>query len=97
MVQRTDSNRCYDIAEGTVRQVQNTDRLLVGCTDCKYGGQRLERAVFNLLCAVSKIRFVTIDCDDAHCCNEQIKRLQQNSESVTDRLKQQLCAVKLYW
>ena len=72
-MQRTDSNRCYDIAEGTVRQVQNTDRLLVGCTDCKYGGQRLERAGFNFLCAVSKIRFVTIDCDDAHCCNEQIK------------------------
>ena len=95
-MQRTDSNRCYDIAEGTVRQGQNTDRLLVGCTDCKYGGQRLERAVFNLLYAVSKICFVTIDCDDAHCCNEQIKHLQENSESVTDRLKQQLCAVKLY-
>ena len=96
-MQRTDSNCCYDIAEGTVRQVQNTDRLLVGCTDCKYVGQWLESAVFNLLCEVSKMHFVKIDCDKAHCCNEQIKRLQQNSESVTDRLKQQLCAVKLYW
>jgi hypothetical protein len=52
---------------------------------------------FDLLCGISKTRFVTIDCDDAHCCNKQIKRLERNSESVTDSLKQQLCVVKLYY
>jgi hypothetical protein len=57
----------------------------------------VERGGFDLLCAVSKIRFVTINCDDAHCCNEQIKRLEGISESVTESLKQQLCVVKLYY
>jgi hypothetical protein len=57
----------------------------------------VERGGFDLLCEVSKIRLVTIDCGDALCYNEQIKRLEQNLESVTDRLKQQLCVVELYY
>ena len=75
--------------------VQNIERVLLGLTDCKYGGQRVERGVFNVLCEASKIRFVTIDCDDAHCYSEQIERFEQNSDSMTDRLKEQLRVVKL--
>jgi hypothetical protein len=71
--------------------VQNIERVLLGLTDCKYGGKRVERGVFNILCEVSKIRFVTIDCDDAHYYSEQIERFEQISESMTDRLKKQLC------
>ena len=71
--------------------VKNIERVLLGLTDCKYGGQRVERGVFNVLCEVSKIRFVTIDCDDAHGYSEPIERFEQNSESMTDRLKEQLC------
>jgi hypothetical protein len=51
--------------------------------------------VFSFLGEVSKIRLGTIDCDDAHCYSEQIERFEQNSESMTDRLEQQLCVVKL--
>jgi hypothetical protein len=48
--------------------------MLLGLTDCKYGGQRVERGVFNVLGEISKIHFGTIDCDDAHCYSEQIER-----------------------
>ena len=51
--------------------------------------------MFNVLGEVSKIRFVTIDCNDPHCYSELIERSEQNSESMTDRLKEQLCVVKL--
>jgi len=75
--------------------VQSTERELLGLTDCKCGGERVERGVFSVLCAVSKMRFGTIDCDVAHCYSEQTERFEQNSESVTVRLKQQFCVVKL--
>jgi hypothetical protein len=52
--------------------------------------------VFNVLGEVSKIRFGTIDCDDAHWYSEKIERFVQNSESMTEGLKQQLCVAKLY-
>jgi len=39
-MQRTESNQCYDIGEGAVRQVQKSDWLtdweLLELTDCKY-------------------------------------------------------------
>jgi len=31
--------------------VQSTERLLLGLTDCKYGGKRVKRGVFSVLCA----------------------------------------------
>ena len=34
--------------------VQNIERVLLGLTDCKYGGQRVKRRVFNVLCKVFK-------------------------------------------
>jgi hypothetical protein len=69
--------------------------VLLALTDRKCGGQRVERGVFSVLCGVSKMGFVTIDCDVTHCYSEQIESFEQNSESLTDSLKQQLCAVKL--
>jgi len=45
----TDSNHCYDMAEDTLRQVENTERLLLGLNDRKYVGQRVKRGVFNIL------------------------------------------------
>jgi hypothetical protein len=41
------------------------------------------------------MRFGTIDCDDAHCSNEQIERFEQNSDSMTDRVKQQFLYRKI--
>jgi len=55
----------------------------------------VKRGVFSVLCEVSKMRFVTIDCDIAHCYSEQIEGFEQHSGSVTDRLKLQFCVVKL--
>jgi hypothetical protein len=55
----------------------------------------VESGVFSVLCKVSKMRFVPIDSDDAHCYREQIEDFEQISESVTDSVKQQFCAVKL--
>jgi len=48
-----------------------------------------------VLCEVSEMCFGTVDCDDAYCYSEQTGRFEQNSESMTDRLKQQLCVVIL--
>jgi hypothetical protein len=56
----------------------------------------VKRGVFNALGEVSKIHLGTVDCDDAHCYNKQVETLQQNTESVTDHLKEQLCVIKLY-
>jgi len=47
--------------------VQSAERELLGLTDCKCGGERVERGVFSVLCEVSEMGFGTIDCDDAHC------------------------------
>jgi hypothetical protein len=43
-----DSNHCYDMAEDTLWQVENTERLLLGLTDLKYVG-RVKIGVFNVL------------------------------------------------
>ena len=67
----------------------------MGLTGCKCGGERVDRGVFCVLCGVSKMGFETFECDAAHCYSEQRERFEQNSESVTDSVKQQLCAVKL--
>ena len=76
--------------------VRNAEGLLLGLTGCKYCGKGVRRGVFSVFCEVSKMCFGTVDCDDAHCYSEQTERFEQNSERVTDRLKQQLCVVKLY-
>jgi hypothetical protein len=55
----------------------------------------VKRGVFNVLGEVNKIRFGTVDCD-AHCYNEQVEHLQQNTGNLTDHLKEQLCVVKLF-
>jgi len=39
--------------------------------------------------------FGKIDCEIADCYSEQTESFEQNSESVTDSVKQQLCAAKL--
>jgi hypothetical protein len=65
--------------------------FLLGLTGCRYGGMGVKRGVFNVLSEISKIRLGTVDCDDAHCYSEQIHRVDENSESMTDRLEQQLC------
>jgi Ran GTPase-activating protein (RanGAP) involved in mRNA processing and transport len=69
--------------------------FLLGLTDCRYSEKGVKRGVFKFLGEVSVIRLGTVDCDDAYCYSEQIERFEQNSESMTDRLEQQLCVVKL--
>ena len=55
----------------------------------------MERTVFSVLCEVNEMCFGTVDCDDVHCYSEQIERFEQIAESMTDRLWQKLCVVKL--
>lgn len=50
--------------------------------------------MFNFIGEISKILFGTMDVDDAQYCNKQIKHFEQNLESMTDLLKQQLYVVK---
>ena len=57
--------------------------MLLGLTDCKCDGERVESGVCSVLCGVSKMGFGTIDCDVAHCYSEQTESFEQNSESVT--------------
>lgn len=45
----TDTNHCYDMAEDTLPQVENTKRLLLGLTDPIYVGQWVKSVVFNVL------------------------------------------------
>jgi len=75
--------------------VRNTERLLLGLTGCKCGGKGVKGGVFSVLCEVSKMCFGTFDCDGAHCYSEQTERFEQNSESVTDRLKQIILCRKI--
>jgi len=46
--------------------VQNAERVLLGLTDCRYGGKVVERVVFNVLGEVITIPLGKVDCDDAH-------------------------------
>jgi len=55
----------------------------------------VKRGVFSVLCEVGEMCFGTVDCDGAHCYSEQIERFEQNSESVTDRLKQTIWCRKI--
>jgi len=55
----------------------------------------VKRGVFSVLCEVGKMCFGTVDCDGAHCYSELIERFEQNSESVTDRLKQTIVCRKI--
>jgi hypothetical protein len=84
----------YDVAKDKLWQVQNTEKLLLDLIECRYVGNRVKRGVFNSVGEVSNILFGTMDDDDAQYYNEQIKRFEQNSGSVTDVLKQQLYVVK---
>jgi flagellar basal body-associated protein FliL len=88
----TGCNHFADIARDKFRQVQKAEDLLLDITD-KYSNKRPKRVVFNFIGEVSKIHFGTLD-DDAKFYNEQIRHLEENSDSLTNLLKQQLIVVK---
>jgi hypothetical protein len=90
----TECNHFNSIATDKLHQVQNTVKLLLDIIDHKYSGKRVRRGVFNFIGEVSKILFGTMDDDDAKYYNEQIRYFEQNSNSITNLLKQQLYVVK---
>jgi len=65
---------------------------VTGLNWLRYGG----KGVFSVLCEVSEMCLGTVDCDDAHCYSEHIEHFEQNSKSMTDRLKQHLNVEKLH-
>ena len=52
--------------------------------------KRHVRGAFNFYGGVSKILFGTMDDEDAQYYNEQIRHFEENSESMTNLMKQQL-------
>jgi hypothetical protein len=91
----TACNHFYDIARDKLLQVQCTEKLLLDIIDHREGGRRVKIGVFNFVGEVSKILFGTMDDDhDAKYYNEQIRHMEQNSNSITNLLKQLLYVVK---
>jgi hypothetical protein len=90
----TGCNHFADSARDKFRQVQKAEDLLVDITDNRYSNKRSKRGVFNFIGEVSKILFGTLDDDDAKFYNEQIRHFEENSDSLTNLLKQQLIVVK---
>ena len=90
----TECNYFHDIAERKIRQIKGTEKLLLEVTDPKYSGKRIRRGVLNFVGEISKILFGTMDNDDAKYYNEQIRHFEENSDSMTNLLKQQLSVVK---
>jgi hypothetical protein len=83
-----------DDARSRLNQLTRTVGLLKDTTGRQTGGRRKRRAVFNIIGELSKILFGTMDEDDAHYYNEQIKLFEQNSDDKNTVLKQQLCVIK---
>jgi hypothetical protein len=54
----------------------------------------VRRGVFNFIGEVSKIVFGIMDNEDAEYYNGQIRHFEENSDSMTSLLKQQLSVVK---
>jgi hypothetical protein len=90
----TECNYFHELAESKIRQIKNTEKLLVEITDTKTDRKRVRRGVFNFIGDVSKILFGTMDNADAEYYNKQIRCLEENSDSMTHLLKQQLSVVK---
>jgi hypothetical protein len=70
-------------------EVQKSEKLLLDITDHKYSRKHVKRAVFNSIEEVStrKTYFLTLD-DNAKLC--EIRHAEENSDSLTNLLKQQL-------
>jgi hypothetical protein len=81
-------------ARERLNQLTRTESLLKEITGQGTGGKRKKWGVFDFIGEVSKILFGTMDEDDAHYYNEQIKLFEQNSEDISTLLKQQLSVVK---
>jgi hypothetical protein len=90
----TECNHFHETAKDKFYHVQCTEKLLLDITDHKYSRKRVRRGVFNFIGEVSKILFGTMDDDDAKYYNEQIRRFEESSDSMTNLLKQQLYVVK---
>jgi hypothetical protein len=68
--------------------------VLVEITDSKSSRKRVRRGVFNFIGEISKILFGTMDSEDVEYYNGQIWYFEENSDSMTSLLKQQLSVVK---
>jgi hypothetical protein len=90
----TQCNHVHEIANDKFYQVQSTEKLLLDITYHKYSRKRVRRVVFNFIGEVSKILFGTMDDDDAKYYNEHTRLFEENSDSMTNLLKQQLYVVK---
>jgi len=81
-------------ARERLNQLTKTEGLLKEITGQETGGKRKKRGVFYFIGELSKIRFGTMDEDDAKYYNEQNKLFEQNSEDTNTLLKQQLSLVR---
>ena len=90
----TDCSHFHEIVLNKLRQVKSTEQLLLDVIEPGNDRRRIKRGVFNFVGTISKILFGTMDEDNALYYNEQIKHFEQNSDGLTDLLKQQLYVVQ---
>lgn len=88
---------CHHLDELTTArlgQLRDTAQLIAEVTGQTDLDIRQKRGLFDFVGKVSKMLFGTLDGDDAQYYNEQIEHFEQNSNSLTRLLRQQLTVVR---
>jgi hypothetical protein len=70
------------------RHLENSAGILTDVIGIKNGESRWRRDILNFVGEISKIRFGTLDENDAEYYDEQIRHFECNSEDTTELLKQ---------
>jgi hypothetical protein len=90
----TDCYHFSETAKDRLMQIKKTEGLILDITDPQSNQTRRMRGIFNFVGEISKILFGTMDDEDARYYNEQIERFEENSDDITELLKEQLYVVK---
>jgi hypothetical protein len=76
------------------KHLRVSESLLKDTVGRRYEDSRLRRGILNFVGEISKILFGTLDERDADYYDEQIRKFEENSDYITDILKQQVCVIK---
>jgi len=90
----TGCNHLYELTSTRLRQTRETERLTTSIFGRNKEENRRKRRLFDFVGKVRKVLFGTMDEDDAQHYNDQIEHFEQNSNSLTHLLKQQLTVVR---
>jgi hypothetical protein len=89
----TDCNHFSSLSRDRFRQIQETERVLNEIIG-KPEKTRRRRGALNFIGEISKVLFGMLDADDAEYYNVQIKHFEEESDDMSNMLKQQLSIVK---